>query len=85
MSAVFDTVDHDILLDRLHKSFGISGTVLSWAESFVTGRTRAVHVGEDQSTTLAVVCDVPQGSVLGPLSFLLYTAEVLTIIQDHGL
>ena len=47
MSAAFDTVDHAILLDRLHTSFGISGTVLSWIESFVTGRTQAVHIGED--------------------------------------
>ena len=85
MSAAFDTVDHAILLDRLHKSFGISGTALSWIESFVTGRTQAVHVGEDRSTTTAVVCGVPQGSVLGPLLFLLYTADVLKIVQHHGL
>jgi len=84
-AASFDTVDHDVLLDRLRKSFGISGKVLSWVESFVTGGTQTVHVGEDQSTTSAVVCDVPQGSVLGPLLFLLYTANVLKIIQHHGL
>jgi len=85
MSAAFDTVDHDILLDRLNKSFGISGTVLSWVESFVTGGTQAVHVGEDQSTTSAVVGGVPQGRVLGLLLFLLYTADVLKIIQQNGL
>jgi len=86
MSAAFDTVDHDILLDRLHKSFGISGTVLSWIESFITGRTQAVHVGGDQSTTSAVVCGVPQYSILGPLLLLvLNTANVLTFIPQHGL
>jgi len=85
MSAAFDTVDHAILLDRLHTSFGISGTVLSWIESFVTGRTQAVHMGEDRSTTTAVVCGVPQSSILGPLLFLLYPADVLKIVQHHGL
>ena len=58
MSAAFDTVD-DAILDRLHTSFGIGGTVLSWIESFITGRTQAVHIGEDQSTTSAVICSVP--------------------------
>ena len=85
MSAAFDTVDQTILLDRLQTSFGITGSVLSWIESFVTGRTQAVHVGGDRSTISAVICGVPQGSVLGPLLFLLYTADVLKIVQNHGL
>ena len=77
--------NHAILLDRLHTSFGISGTVLSWIESFITDRTQTVHIGEDQSTTSAVICGVPQGSVLGPLLFLLYTADVLKTVQHNGL
>jgi len=59
MSATFDTVNHAILLDRLYMSFGIGGAVLSWVKSFVTSKTQAVHVGEDQfSTSAAVVCGV---------------------------
>ena len=86
MSAAFNTVDHAILLDRLHTSFGIRGsTVLSWIESFITGRTQTVHIGKDQSTTSAVICSVPQGSLLSPLLFLLYTADVLKIVQHHEL
>ena len=85
MSAAFGIVDHAILLDCLHMSFGVSGTVLSWIESFITARTKAVYISEDQSTTSAVICGVPQGSVLGPLQFLLHTANVLKIVQYHGL
>ena len=46
LSAAFDTVDHDILLDRLQMSFGVHGTVLSWLESFLRGRTQSVSVME---------------------------------------
>ena len=47
MSAAFDTVDHNILIDRLNTSFGIRGAVLSWIQSFTTGRSQAVRVGDD--------------------------------------
>jgi hypothetical protein len=85
MSAAFDTVDHDVLLDRLRTSFGIQGTVLSWIGSFVRGRTQVVCVNGQQSATSSVFCGVPQGSVLGPILFLLYTAEVVAIAERHGL
>jgi len=72
MSATFDTVDHAILLDRLYRSFGINGAVLSWVRSFITSRTQTVHVEEDQQSTIsAVVCGVPHGSVLCAQLFLL--------------
>ena len=45
LSAVFDTVDHDILIKRLHMDFGISGNVLKWLTSYLTGRTFAVIIG----------------------------------------
>jgi len=58
MSATFDTVGHTILLDRLYKSFGISSAVMSWVKSYITSRTQAVHIGEDQFSTSTVVCSV---------------------------
>ena len=85
LSAAFDTVDHAILLDRLDVSFSIGGAVLSWIQSFITGRTQVVPVDEEQSTVSNVFCGVPQGSVLGPVLFLLYTVEVLYIVHHHGL
>jgi len=72
-------------LTRCQTSLGITVSVLSWIESFVTGRTQAVYVARDRSKISAVICGVPQGSVLGPLLFLLYTADVLKIVQNHEL
>ena len=69
----------------VNTSFGIRGTILSWIQSFITGRTQAVRVGDDQSAISSVVCGFPEGSVLGPVLFLLCTADILNIIQRHGL
>jgi hypothetical protein len=76
LSAAFDTVDHDILLERLHKSFGIGGTLLDWLSSFVTNRTQTVKFHDVNATATHLNQGVPQGSVLGPLLFVLYTADV---------
>jgi hypothetical protein len=85
MSAAFDTVDHTILLQRLSSSFGMSGSVLSWLNSFLSGRTQQVIFNGNSSQSAPVTCGVPQGSILGPLMFLLYTADILLIAADHGL
>ena len=74
LSAAFDTVDHDILLQRLSYSYGIGGTALHWLKSFLTDRVQAVIFGDQQSTRTQLTCGVPQGSVSGPLLFTLYTA-----------
>lgn len=83
-SAAFDTIDHQILFDRLHHSFGFSGSVLGWMKSYLTNRTQAVHYNGGFSSTTAVTCGIPQGSVLGPLAYILYSAGVLQIIEKHG-
>jgi hypothetical protein len=84
LSAAFDTVDHDILLRRLETSFGISGLVLKWLKSFLTGRVQAVAFRGVVSAYSSVMYGVPQGSVLGPLLFLLYTADVTAVATRHG-
>jgi len=66
LSAAFDTVDHDILLQRLQTSFGIDGVALKWCQSYLTGRTQHVRRGTDRSATVQLICGFPQGSVLGP-------------------
>ena len=76
MSAAFDTVDHSILVNRLETSFGFSGSVLSWLESFLSRRTQQVVLNNTVSDVAEVRTGVPQGFVLGPLLFLLYSADV---------
>jgi hypothetical protein len=84
LSAAFDTVDHSILLRRLELSYGLSGSVLRWFHSYLTDRSQAVRRRGSDSTRQSVPQGVPQGSVLGPILFLLYTADLLTLIEGQG-
>ena len=85
LSAAFDTVDHAILLRRLETSYGLGGGVLGWFTSYLGGRTQYVRCGGSVSDLMELLCGVPQGSVLGPILFLLYTADLLRLIVGHGL
>lgn len=81
LSAAFDTVDHDILLRRLEK-MGVQGTVLAWLRSYLTGRTQYAQIGSGCSPPIPVPCGVPQGSVLGPILFTLYTNPLGSILSS---
>ena len=81
LSAAFDCVDHDIILSTLQSRFGLDGIVLAWIRSFLSGRVQRVCFGDCLSAVLLLIYGVPQGSVLGQLLFLLYTAEVFAIIE----
>ena len=69
LSAAFDTIDPDKLLQILHDELGIGGTALQWFKSFLVGRTQRVKINNEYSDSLEVPCGTPQGSVLGPPLF----------------
>jgi hypothetical protein len=85
LSAAFDCVDHEILLSRLHSCFSLDGGVLAWIRSFLSDIFQRVSFGGRLSSETVLHFGVPQGSVLGPLLFLLYTAEVFDTIASLGL
>jgi hypothetical protein len=86
LSAAFDTIDHKILLSRLSTTFGITGNALNLLSSYLLDRTQSVVIGpgHDQSSPSPLVTGVPQGSVLGPLLFCLYTTPLTTTLNHSS-
>ena len=86
LSAAFDTVDHQTLLQRLEHRFGITGLALLWFKSYLDSRKQAISFnGHSTGQSFDVKYGVPLGTVLGPLLFTLYSAPVADIITRHEL
>ena len=84
ISAAFDTIDHRTLLTRTGNMFGVSGSVLLWLESYLSGGSSYVKRGEGQSTVASSSVGVSQGSVLGPNLFSMYIAPIAKIAAAFG-
>ena len=85
LSAAFDTIDHQILLTRLSSFFGFSGTALSLIQSYLSNRSQQLIIENYASAPLPVTTGVPQGSVLGPLLFSLYTSPITNVITNPNI
>jgi hypothetical protein len=85
LSAAIDTIDHSILLSRLNTLYGISGSALDWFASYLFGRTQTVLVDGQTSQPASLSFGVPQGSVLGPIMFILYIKPVSSLIHTHAI
>ncbi|XP_065664726.1 uncharacterized protein LOC136086360 [Hydra vulgaris] len=77
----FDTLPHDLMLHKI-SGYGISNMLLNWINSFLSKRTQRVVMGSTISESLPVTSGVPQGSVLGPLLFILYINDITDLVSN---
>ena len=82
LSAAFNMVDHEILLEVLDKQFGIQGKALSWFDSYPRPRGCKVKIGERYSTVRNLPYSVPQGSCAGPTLYFVYASTLQHVIED---
>ena len=78
MSKAFDTIDHSILLDKLYY-YGLRENTLNWFQSYLSNRKQYVEYNNAHSSYANVLTGVPQGSILGPLLFIIYMNDISNV------
>jgi len=84
LSAVFDTVDHSLLIERLQSQFGMTDIALDWLRFYLCDCSQYVKIGQHLSDAARLNVGVLQGSVLGPVLFAVYCSPVADVIAQHG-
>ena len=78
LSKAFDTVDHNILIDKLN-SYGMKNNSLKWVSSYLSNRKQFMQAGAIKTSSFDIICGVPQGSILRPLLFIIYVHGLCSV------
>ena len=81
LSAAFDTIDHEVLLGKL-ELYGFDAEALTWFRSYFSGRAQFVQIGCKRSDIIKILLGVFQGSILGPITFIIFMNDVTVICRD---
>ncbi len=81
LKKAFNTVDHDIMINKLHR-FNISAYSRAWFKNYLSGMKQSVKYHGVQSNALPITCGVPQGSILGPMMFIMYINDLGSYVYD---